>query len=132
MHNEVHHRKTWLACPREKSGAISCPGRCACLDVPGDPEPHRFVCEPPFPGGGGEPNVQRLTWNTRVDFCARELPLKTLASFLAGAFPGQVYVPAEKIHSVVSSLLDGVTLADVARESGLVITEPSSSRLPSA
>jgi hypothetical protein len=122
MDNALRARNTWLLCRREKSGAVRCPGRCACIDVPGDPEPHRYLSEAPLAGGEGL-NVRRLAWSTQVDFCATSLPLTTFAAFLASAFPGQVYVPGEKVYASVSNELDGVTLAQVAREAGLCLSD---------
>lgn len=109
----------WPLCPREKSGAVRCPGRCACFDVPGDPEPHRYLCELPSVSTDG-PNVRRLEWDTRVDFCAKNLPLTTLAAFFARAFPDQVYVPGDRVYATVSTVADGATLAEIATATGLV------------
>jgi len=119
----MRDRAKSMLCPREKTGAVRCPGHCACIDVPGDPEPHRYLSETPgvdlviF-------NAGRLTWSTQVDFCARNLPLTTLAAFLASAFPGQVYVPGAKVYAKLWIDLDGATLAQVATASGLLLKEP--------
>ncbi|HEY8519414.1 MAG TPA: hypothetical protein VIN61_04995 [Gammaproteobacteria bacterium] len=113
-----------LVCVREKRGTVLCPGRCACIDIPGDPEPHRFLSAEPLPGGASlaAAREQRLAWSTKVDFCARNLPLTSLAAFLDRAFPGQVFLPGGKVHSSVTAEHDGVTLAELAAACGLVTT----------
>ncbi len=111
-----------LPCSRDDTGSVGCPGRCACIDVAGDAEPHRYVCEAPA-AQASDFNVRRLSWDTRVDFCASNLPLTTLAAFLERAFPDQVLVPGARVHATVSAELDGATLAEVARASGLLVAD---------
>ncbi|HEX7000010.1 MAG TPA: hypothetical protein VF322_17895 [Gammaproteobacteria bacterium] len=114
-----------LVCVREKRGTVLCPGRCACIDIPGDPEPHRFLsAEPLAEGVPRAPREQTLDWTTKVDFCARNLPLTSLAAFLDRAFPGQVFLPAGKVHATVTAEHDGVTLAELAAACGLVTSTP--------
>jgi len=113
-------RQQTLICSREKSGAINCPGQCACIEIiAGDPEPHRYICQARSTGAS-DFNVRRLSWSTRVDFCARNLPLTTLAAFFECAFPNQVSVPGARVYATVSNDLDDVTLAEVAKMAGLL------------
>lgn len=117
--NDFGNQANQLLCSREKTAAIDCPHCCACIDIPGDAEPTRYLSEVPSPQVASF-NVRRLTWSTRVDFCARNLPLTTLAAFFARAFPDEVYLPGAKVYATVSNQLDGVTLSQVAAASGLI------------
>lgn len=118
----MRERRHLSVCSREKSGAIDCPGRCACIDVPGDPEPYRFISDAALlERDGGDLGARGLAWSTKVDFCARNLRLTTLATFLERAHPGEVFVPGSKLHSTVACELDGVTVAELAETAGLLV-----------
>ena len=109
----------FVPCIREKNRRIGCPGRCACVDIPGDRDPLRFL-QATHPYEPSSAVASRLTWNTSIDFCAQNLPVTAFAAFLERAFPGQVFVPAAKVYATVSRHVDGETLADVAASIGLI------------
>jgi hypothetical protein len=110
------------ACPRDETGMLNCPGHCACIDAPGYAGPCRFIsgaAEPERAGGYG--GLEGLAWNARVDFCARDLPLVTLAAVFDRSFPGEVCVPAGRVYATVSKKLTQASLSEVAHALGLIV-----------
>lgn len=98
---------------------ITCPKGCVCWQKPGKPCQCRCV------HSKFEPFADQVSSSTIVNFCAKDMDLADLASYLNYLFPDQIAIPASKVYKQVSIQLKEVTISEVIKELGLIaLKEP--------
>ena|SRR3712207_3344868 len=100
---------------------VSCPGGCLCLWHPPNPADCECECDPPTVMSGGAPEF--LTFDTEVNFEAKDLRLVSLAKSVERWFPGRTAIPSASVDSQVTMQVENVRFDEVLQECGLIVME---------
>lgn len=111
---------------------ICCPGPCNCVEItditinPGGGEPQAndsttVGCEC-WCSGGPIPQdfLSKITQDSRISYHAEGMPLGEIGAIFACAFPGEIFVPAEKVNSPVTVNLKNMNIDELFGRIGLV------------
>jgi hypothetical protein len=103
--------------------AVDCPGACDCIAETNNPANCECRCDPETVVSSSE--LEWLTFDTVVNYDAKEVPLVTLAKAVESRYPGRTAIRSALVDSRVTVKVENIRFAELLEKVGLIVLEDS-------